>query len=276
MNNKKVNIGVFKLIIILGSIISFGCVAYSNFDYGQPVYADLDFEDITHSPWVGQYTESQYEGEHHFKISTDTPPKGGKYSGRFYIGAGGDYWLSPNNGSETARSEIQLKSTAHEGEEIYYSWFFKIDESYTESDEWQVIGQFHDQPDPAIGETWSNYPANPPPLSYKYSNGHFIIAVYSFEINSVMHIASVPITKGEWHQIKSRIFWSTDENGFMEFWLNGNQIEVSGITRYTAKNCFNKAGNYLKIGLYRSKNIDSAGIVYFDNIKSGPTFESVE
>lgn len=276
MDYQKMTLKLLKASIGLSFIICSACVASSTYDYGELVYANLDFEDGTHSPWEGQYTESQYEGEHHFKISLDPPSNGGNYSGRFYIGSDGDYWLSPNNGSETARSEIQLKSTAHEGEEIYYSWYFKIDESYVECDEWQIIGQFHDQPDPSIGESWSTYPANPPPLSYKYSNGQFIIAVYSFEESSVMHLIAVPITKGEWHQIRSRVFWSVTESGFMEFWLDGEQLKESGVTRYTARNCFNEAGNYLKIGLYRSKDIDSVGIVYFDNIKSGATLESIE
>lgn len=269
-----------QLIYILLVFFLYGCASPPSttfpYDYGELVYADLDFEESTYSPWEGQYSESQYSGKSHFEISADTPPNGGNYSGRFYLGPGADYWLSPNNGSKTARSEIQLLSTAHEGKEIYYSWNFKIDNSYAESNDWQIIGQFHDQPDPAIGETWNNYPNNSPPLSYKYRNGQLVIAVYSFETGSVMDLAAVPVTKGEWHRIKSRIYWSSTKNGFIEFWLDGTQIEISGITRYTGRNCFNKAGNYLKIGLYRSKNIASAGIVYFDNIKSGLTAQSVE
>lgn len=275
MNNSKRILYSLQSFFLI-PIICFGCVVTSHYDYGELVYVDLDFEDSTHSPWEGHYTENTYAGESHFKISTNAPLNGGSYSGRFYIGSGGDYWLSPFSGYRTARSEIQLKSTAQEGKEIYYSWDFMIDNRYIESDGFQIIGQFHDQPDPAKGETWNNYPANPPPLSYNYINGELIIAVYSFEIDHVSHLVAVPITKGEWHQIKSRIFWSTTDHGFMEFWLDGTQIEEFGVKRYTARNCFNKAGNYLKIGLYRSNDIDSVGIVYFDNIKSGATAESVE
>ncbi|GAB6091684.1 polysaccharide lyase [Spirochaeta dissipatitropha] len=267
-----------KIIIVLLSFVFLSCNTnrVTPYDYGKPVYINLDFEDGTHSPWEGQYNDSAYNGQYNFEISTKTPPNGGNFSGRFFLGSGGDYWLSPNNGLESARSEIQLKSTAQEGNEIYYSWFFMIDSNYIESDDWQIIGQFHDQPDPAIGETWNNYPANNPALSYKYRNGQLIIAVYSFESKSVMDLVGIPINKGEWYQIKSRIFWSTEDDGFMEFWLDGQQIEASGLTRYTARNCFNKAGNYLKLGIYRSKDIDSVGIVYFDNILSGPTAQSAK
>lgn len=259
-------------LIVAGCSSINGTVPY---DYGEVVYIDLDFEDGTHHPWEGQYNERAYNGEYNFAISTNTPPDGGQYSGRFYLGADGDYWLSPHTGSLTARSEIQLKATAQEGHEIYYSWYFMIDSRYVESDDWQIIGQFHDQPDPAIGETWNNYPAHSPPLSYQYRNGQLVIAVYSFESNAVMELVAVPINTGEWYQLTSRIYWSTEADGFMEFWLDGTQIEKSGVTRYTARNCFNKAGNYLKLGLYRSNTITSEGIVYYDNIRSGPTAQSI-
>ena len=144
-----------QIVCILLVFILFSCetkTCTSSYEYGELVYVDLDFEESNHSPWIGSYTEGTYDGEYHFEISADTPINGGNYSGRFYIGSGGDYWHSPNTGYETARSEIKLKSTAQEGREIYYSWSFKIDISYVESDGFQIIGQFHDQPDPEIAQ----------------------------------------------------------------------------------------------------------------------------
>ena len=61
--------------------------------------------------------------------------------------------------------------------QVFYSWHFKIDSTYEENDDWQIISQFHDQPDPASGETWDNYPAHSPPLAYKYKNGNLVISV---------------------------------------------------------------------------------------------------
>ncbi|PKL91472.1 MAG: hypothetical protein CVV21_07760 [Candidatus Goldiibacteriota bacterium HGW-Goldbacteria-1] len=242
------------------------------YDYGELALLNLNFNSQTYSPWEGQYTADGVNFSY-----TDTGAYEGSYCGKFKIGAGGDLWTSPNNGSQTARSELQLMRTAPAGTEIYYSWYIKIDSSYTESNDWQVIGQFHDQPDPALGETWSNYPAHSPPLAYKYKNGNLIISVYSWDINGVMDIASVPLSKGVWHRIKTRVFWSTENTGFVEAWLDGTAIESgTGLTRYTARNCFNNAGNYIKIGLYRSNSITTEGIVYYDNIKSGLTSESVD
>lgn len=45
-----------------------------------------------------------------------------------------------------------------------------------------------------------------------------------------MDIIAVSINKGEWHRIKSRIYWSISNQGSMEFWLDDTQIEVSGST----------------------------------------------
>jgi hypothetical protein len=246
------------------------------FDYGEPVFLDLDFEDGTHGDWIAHYTETMWNGENHFEASALTPTDGGNFSGRFYLGAGGDYWLSPNTGLETARAEIQLKGTAPEGLEIYYTWDFMIPSSYDESDDWQIIGQFHDQPDPALGQNWNNYPKNSPPLSFQYRNGNFIISVITFPDEKPMHLLSIPIEKDQWHTIVSRIYWSNEDDGFMEFWLDGIMLDHEGITRYEAKNCYNNAGNYLNIGLYRDSSITSEGIVYFDNIKSGLSWDSVQ
>ncbi len=244
----------------------------SDYDYGEIVLVDLDFELQTIEPWEGQY--SSYGTN--FSISNESPSSG-SYCGKFFIGADGDYWTSPNNGTQTARSELQLKGTAPSNTEVYYSWDIKIDGAYQESDDWQIIGQFHDQPDPAIGETWSDYPAHSPPLAFKYRNGSLIISVYSWEINGVMELVSTPLTKDAWHKIITRVYWSTENDGFVETWLDGNLIEgPDEVTRYTARNLFNNAGNYLKIGLYRSKSILTANTVYYDNIKSGLTFESVQ
>ncbi|MBN2755211.1 MAG: heparin lyase I family protein [Candidatus Goldbacteria bacterium] len=242
------------------------------YDYGELALLNLDFNSQTYSPWEGQYTADGVNFSY-----DETGAYEGSHCGKFKIGADGDLWTSPNTGLQSARSELQLFNTAPSDTELYYSWYIRLDSSYTESDNWQVIGQFHDQPDPALGETWSTYPAHSPPLAYKYRNGNLIISVYSWDTNSVMDIASVPLSKGVWHRIKTRVFWSTESTGFVEVWLDGVPIEsASAITRYTAKNCFNNAGNYIKIGLYRSNNITTEGIVYYDNIKSGLTSESVD
>lgn len=227
------------------------------------VLADLDFEKTDILPWEGQYNEGN------FLILTDADRERNQY-GKFLLGEGGDYWISPANGSQTARSEIQLLNSGAIDTRMTYGWDFKIGADYIESDDWQIIGQFHDQPDTAIGETWADYPTHSPPLAIKYRQGTIIIAVYSWETNSVMDIATLNVEKDAWNTLALNVYWSVTGEGTIEAWLNGVPFTAGdGQTVYRARNCFNKACNYLKIGLYRSNAIMTKGIVYFDNIKSG-------
>jgi len=223
---------------------------------------NLDFENQSISPWEGQYNDGN------FQIVQDNAI-GIHNCGKFVLNEGGDYWISPNNGSETARSEIQVFNSTKLNTTMYYAWDLLIPEEYAESDDWQVIGQFHDQPDISIGETWITYPAHSPPISVKYKNGNLIIAVYSWESNGIVDIAIVGIEKGKWNKIKLKISWSVTENGSLQAWLNNTTIESpSGQTIYIGRNSFNKACNYFKIGIYRSKSIMSKAVVYYDNIIS--------
>lgn len=48
------------------------------------------------------------------------------------------------------------------------------------------------------------------------------------------------------------------------------------ITRYNFRNLYNNSGNYLKIGLYRSNEIKTKNVVYFDEIKSGLSYSDVK
>ncbi|HNY22521.1 MAG TPA: heparin lyase I family protein [Treponemataceae bacterium] len=250
--------------LLIGVIAILSCKTNNavDVDNGSIALASLNFENSNHDPWESQYNARNFE------VVTDLDPRINK-CGMFQLFEGEDYWTSPSSGIKTARSEIQLPNSGRCHSTMFYGWDFKISDEYAESDEWQIIGQFHDQPDATAGETWQNYPAHSPPLAIKYKNGKVIIAVYSWDTNGVMDIASVGIAKGLWNTIKIKTHWSTGSDGSVEVWLNGLKMQAAdGQSVYTGRNCFNKACNYLKIGLYRDTSITTKGIVYFDNIVS--------
>ncbi|MBN1462718.1 MAG: heparin lyase I family protein, partial [Paludibacteraceae bacterium] len=66
-------------------------------------------------------------------------------------------------------------------------------------------------------------------------------------------------------------------DGYIEAWINNSSMtDATGqTTRYYFRNLYNNAGNYLKIGLYRSNDITTTNTVYYDEIKSGLTFDDV-
>jgi len=221
-------------------------------------------------PW-----EKQFNAES-FAIVTENPRKG-KNCAKFSIDSV-EFWTSPNSGTKSARSEIQIFNVAPPETEIYYAWSINIPADYIESADWQVMGQFHDQPDFENGETWENYPAHSPPVSITYKNGKIGLTVNIPFGTGAEVISEREITKGEWCDIVLRIFWSTTTNGYIEAWINNVPMtDNSGkITRYNFKNLYNNSGNYLKIGLYRSNDIKTKNRVYYDEIKSGLTYNDVK
>jgi len=226
------------------------------------VLADLNFERPDIAPWEAQFNKGNFARVQDADSSRN-------YCGMFQLGEQGDYWTSPANGSKTARSEIQLLPSGACEEILYYRWDFKIASEYVESSDWQIIGQFHDQPDPSQGESWATYPKNSPPLALRYRNGELIVAVYSWDKNGVIDIARCKVEKNRWHTLDLKVFWSVGKTGTIEAWLNGESLQApDGQSVYVGRNCFNRAGNYLKIGLYRSNDIMTKGTVYYDNVRS--------
>ncbi len=238
---------------------------------GDFIFISTDFETQNiFPPWEKQCNPES------FSIVSKTPRKG-TYCAKFSIDSS-EYWTSPSSGIKSARSEIQIFKVAPAQKEIYYGWSMKIPEDYIESSDWQVMGQFHDQPDYENGETWENYPANSPPVSLTYKNGKIGVTVNIPYGNGSEVISERSITKGQWTDIILHIYWSANSNGYIEAWINDVPMtDNSGtITRYNFRNLYNNSGNYLKIGLYRSNEIKTKNVVYFDEIKSGLTYNDVK
>jgi len=84
---------------------------------------------------------------------------------------------------------------------------------------------------------------------------------------------------GKWTDILINVKWSHKKSGFYKVWANGKIIyDYSGPTIYEKKN---KA--YLKIGIYRNQvnllwasgSDGGTTVVYYDNIRTGKTMNSV-
>ena len=238
----------------------------------EPVYVTMDFEANTVSPW-----ETQYSTEGYSLLIVNDFPRSGTKCAKFTIGSDGDLWTSPTSGISSARSEMQIFGVAPAKREVYYGWSIKIPDDYAESSDWQCIGQFHDQPDTSIGETWATYPAHSPPLAYNYKQNKIQIAG-SLPANSTNVLCETTLTKGVWHDIVTRVYWSTGSDGYVEAWIDGVPFTPSNGTdnRFYWPNLYNNAGNYLKIGLYRSTAITTENSVYFDEIKSGSSYDAVK
>ncbi len=190
----------------------------------------------------------------------------GAYAVKFTI-IPGVTWHSGN------RTEMAYCNWDPYGEEVYYGWSCMLGAGYTDNGKWQIIGQWHDQPDFYNNESWSSFPRNSPPLSIHYvSNRVFINVLYSGIMEKTMRENGVAVSCGQWFDVVVHVKWSMYSDGFVEAWVNGTNMYFE---RIYCKTVVNRVGNYLKIGLYRDENALGTNTVYFDEIKIGKSYAEV-
>lgn len=176
------------------------------------------------------------------------------------------------------RAEIFLHNNDPLNSEAWYRWSVMIPTDYVDragSDSFQIIGQFHDQPDTSRGQTWDNYPHHPPMIAMHYGadkTGSGFGLVYGAEPNH-KRVAMKYIEKGRWYDVKMHIRWSQSNDGFLECWLNGEPwTPFNGKDhKVYGANMYNNAPAYLKLGLYRGSGFTTANTVYYDEVYAGPT-----
>jgi hypothetical protein len=197
----------------------------------------------------------------------DDHARSGDYAVKFALHPG-DILYSGN------RAELTYQDYSPNIGEVYYSWSVMLDSDYIDSGRWQILGQWHDQPDTIIGQTWENFEQHNPPISLQYSN-NYMYAVIRPPLGKQERVGIFSkkkrVEREKWIDIVFYIYWSLEEDGFVEVWIDGENITPYNEKDYKiyAPTIFNRAGNYLKIGLYRADDATVTNKVYFDNIKIG-------
>lgn len=234
-----------------------------------------DFESGDLSQWAGR--EAARDDSVQVVAS---PTRAGNYAAKFTVRAG----ERVSNGN---RAEIFRDNGDVAGCEVWYRWSFLIPDNFVDVEWkpkfWQCIGQWHDQPDINLGETWANFPGRSPSIAVYYTskNGASAIEVWSgtYAKNEIQKIvARAPIVKGKWQDVMFHIRWSQGDDGFVEPFLNGVPLITPDESEHRAcgPNMWNAASHYLKIGLYRNSEILHTNSVYFDEVRIGPTRASVD
>jgi len=158
-----------------------------------------------------------------------------------------------------------------EGSEIWYAWSVLIPNDYqylsTNAKNYQIMGQWHDQPDPGRKPTGYS-----PPISVHYEStggsAGFRIKYGRIQAGDVIKSYYTPIQKGKWVDLIFHIRFSQGSDGFLEAWKDGVQLSSeSGVTRITGPNMYNSEPNYLRLGLYRGKAQTQTNTFYYDEIK---------
>ena len=163
-----------------------------------------------------------------------------------------------NNG---IRSEITVDYPFKKGEEVYYSFdiFIPISFKSDSHGRWSSLGQWHDQPNPDLSESWQTFPRRSP-LVFIFDK--IIDEKQVFGLNYGNEKIRLPLKVGQWNKLSFHFKWSLGFDGFLELKVNnGKKISFFG------KNMHNAYQHYLKIGLYRHPNIIGANYVYYRNLK---------
>lgn len=236
----------------------------------QPTTFTGDFESGDLSQWAGK------EAARADSVQVVTAPaRSGRFAAKFTVREG----ERVSNGN---RAELTHDNGDLAGSEAWYAWSFLIPDDFEDVEwkpkMWQCLGQWHDQPDTARGETWATFPGRSPSIAVYYTskNGVPTIELWygTYEKGQRQKIAATsPIVKGQWQDLTFRIRWSQGNDGFLEPFLNGKPLVApqGDNHRVYGPNMWNRVSHYLKIGLYRSDNISSTNSVFFDEVRIGDT-----
>jgi hypothetical protein len=217
------------------------------------------------------------------------PVRKGKYALKLTIRAG-DSVVQGDETRDKERCEFlrlnscrkgpcTLGSEGREGSELWYAWSVLIPEDYkyvdTSAQNYQIMGQWHDQPEPGRKPT-----GNSPPISVHYhssgpSQGFRI--QYGLRKRGPIQEIEAPIQKGKWVDLMFHIRFSQGSDGFLEAWKDGVSVaSASGATRITGPNMFNAQPDYLRLGLYRGRSQTQTNTFYYDEIRIGTTKAAVQ
>jgi hypothetical protein len=166
-----------------------------------------------------------------------------------------------NNGM---RAEVVVDYPYAEFETVVTTWQLKFvgPFPYDDKNRWWVVGQWHDQPDPGLGQTWADFPANSPPvlIGFGYTNGSRALGL-SYG-TAQKPVGFVPIQEDVWYGLSTTIRWARDGSGSITFRVSpGNAVLTA-----TGANMLNAYRHYFKTGMYRHRDIATENRVRIRNI----------
>ncbi len=222
----------------------------------------------------------------------DDISRNGDYSLKFNVSYL-DYAVPADWPTNKSRAELSLREEYADqypmnGEPIFYGWSIYFPPGYeyniSAPDNFNIIGQWFHRPDIGNGQTWEDWfdlydgKRMPPSLHLEYAElitgekGIGLVWKPTPETPAAS-IAEKEINLGEWNDIIFEIKWSTDTDGYIRGWLNG---ELFTADPFYGINMYNPTPKNLKVGLYRGPSARMNNYVYYDEIRIGGTYEEVD
>ena len=254
---------------------------------------EFDFESSL-VEWINMGGNGERAFDEDISLSEDFAVSGNQ-SVKFLVSP--ESWTANGN-----RAELTYDDGATEGEEKWYSWKIFIPADYPDVNmrdqdfepNWQLMGQWHQQPVVADGETWEDFTgkgespsvglnyyflaANDPDYQNLKKDDKMLsvpgfdpawddVSVFFLTYGTPpVPVAIKRIEKGQWINVLVNIYWSEGEDGFIRTWINDQEI-TNGKTY--GPNMWNSASHYFKFGLYKNPDIPHINVLYYDDVKIG-------
>lgn len=160
--------------------------------------------------------------------------------------------------SGNPRAELLNLTHEPKGSEYYYRWSVMFPADYPSSPKWQLFTQWHQE---GLGGT--------PPLEI-YVAGEEINLRTGGNEGPVLWKA--PLQRGQWQDFVLHVKWSDNpKEGFIEMFHNGK----IALPKTFAATQLPGQLNYMKMGLYRSKEIQEEASLFFDDVRMGTSMDDV-
>ena len=245
-------LAMFVLAIILGASSAQSGRAAATFDRG-------DYETGNFSQW--NLGVQAVPGD---ATIVTSPARQGKYAARFQVNPG-DNPLNCCAGSERAEALTNTGEAA--GAESWWGWstYFPSDFVATPNTSWNIFTQWHN--------SGSSGQAN---IMFKVNAGTspetLFMSVIGGDPNSYSNrgFTLAPLERNKWYDFVLHVKWEPDSTGFVELWLNGQQV----VSKTFMPTIYYGQDVYLKQGFYRAAYSQST-VLYEDGMRRGASYSDV-
>ena len=160
------------------------------------------------------------------------------------------------------RSELEPGFRSfREGDRFFFGLaVYLADDFPADTSDWQVIAQ------------WKNLGDGSPPLSLKVGGGRFLLDGGA-GIGKLWQRDVGPVRTGQRTDLVLGVRFSSDpEEGAVDVWQDGRHVVTDHHPR--SGTLYPDEVSYMKVGLYRSDDIDDEGTVYYDDVTIARTREA--
>lgn len=168
-----------------------------------------------------------------------------------------------NNGY---RAEVSVDIPYEPGNTVVYQWRMRIpaNSEIDMENRWWILGQWHDQPDPRIGETWDSFPLKSPSVlvGYGHIDGHDVVSL-AYGAPDLVDTKYIPLSRDVWHDMRMVIHWSMDGKGWAQLYMDDLETPFA---EAEGRNMHNSFQHFMKLGMYRHPDIQVNSRIQLDDI----------